>query len=88
MVSARQPQSAELSLESVLSACILLSLKLTLLSAGAQHSEIPYYQSDHCKGFFFSSITLSLYHFPFCHSFLLLYSEFLHETSSVKSIFL
>lgn len=53
MVSARQPQSAELSLESVLSACILLSLKLTLLSAGAQHSEIPYYQSDHCKGFFF-----------------------------------
>lgn len=54
----------------------MLCLKLTLPSLGAQHSEISYYQSDHCKGFFCSSITLSLHHFPFCHSFLLLYSFF------------
>lgn len=31
---------------------VTLCLKLTLLAVDAQHSEIPYYQSDHCKGIF------------------------------------
>lgn len=31
---------------------VTLCLKLTLLAVDGQHSEIPYYQSDHCKGFF------------------------------------